>query len=82
MNVREEHEHAQNRPFSTFLLKKAKFFNSLIAARPKEGEKNRKPSLTLKFFPDTWLTYPAQPTFLENNRIEGPEENWPFNLVN
>lgn len=45
------------------------------------GEKNRKPFFFI-VVPPRYMAYIPGSTFLENNRIEGPEENWPFNLVN
>lgn len=47
---------------------------------PKQGSKTeRNPFFEL---PPRYMAYIAGSTFLENNRIEGPEETWPFNLVN
>jgi len=61
--------------FLLFLLKKAKFFNSLIAARPKEGEKNRKPLFDFEVLSRYMAYIPGSTNILgkQSNRGSGGE---------
>lgn len=61
--------------FLLFILKKAKLFNSLIAARPKEGEKNRKPLFYLEVLSRYMAYIPGSTNILgkQSNRGSGGE---------